>query len=136
MYKGKIVHADINRVISSCRHYDKISFLDFGMSGGDKAEEVIDLGWRRGDPMVLDVAQTIGEYWAFDRILMMDFVPKINPEFYQKVQAAFPDVTIELVTVADFKAAIADSKAVIRTGDNQDGADLIFVAGVARESSK
>ena len=136
MYKGKIVHADINRVISSCRHYDKLSILDFGMSGADKAKEIIDLGWRRGDPMVLDVAQTIGEYWAFDKILMMDFVPKINPEFYKKVQDSFPGVTIELVTVADFKAAIADSKAVIRTGDNQDGANLVFVAGVAREASK
>ena len=67
---------------------------------------------------------------------MMDFVPKINPEFYKKVQDSFPGVTIDLVTVADFKAAIADSKAVIRTGDNQDGANLVFVAGVAREASK
>ena len=136
MYKGKIVHADINRVISSGRHYDTLSILEFGMSGADKAKEIIDLGWRRGDPMVLDVAQTIGEYWAFDKILMMDFVPKINPEFYKKVQDSFPGVTIDLVTVADFKAAIADSKAVIRTGDNQDGANLVFVAGVAREASK
>ncbi len=133
MYKGKIIHSDINRVISSCRHYDKVSILDFGMSGGDKAGEIIDLGWRRGDPKVLDVAKTIGESWAFDKILMMDFVPKLNPGFYESVQNAFPGVTIELVTVADFKGAIADSRAVIRTGDNQDGANLVFVAGVARE---
>lgn len=135
MYKGKIIHSDINRVISSCRHYDKISILDFGMSGGDKAREVIDLGWRRGNPMVLDVAEAIGESWAFDKILMMDFVPKLNPAFYESVQKAFPGVEIELVTVPDFKAAIADSKAVIRTGDNQDGANLIFVAGVARDEN-
>lgn len=133
MYKGKIIHSDINRVISSCRHYDKISILDFGMSGGDKAREIIDLGWRRGEPKVLDVASVIGESWAFDKILMMDFVPKLNPEFHHKVEEAFPGVTIELVTVPEFKEAIADSKAVIRTGDNQDGANLIFVAGVARE---
>lgn len=135
MYKGKIIHSDINRVISSCRHYDKISILDFGMSGGDKAREVIDLGWRRGNPMVLDVAEAIGESWAFDKILMMDFVPKLNSAFYESVQNAFPGVEIELVTVPDFKAAIADSKAVIRTGDNQDGANLIFVAGVARDEN-
>ena len=135
MYKGKIIHSDINRVISSCRHYDKISILDFGMSGGDKAREVIDLGWRRGNPMVLDVAEAIGESWAIDKILMMDFVPKLNPAFYESVQKAFPGVEIELVTVPDFKAAIADSKAVIRTGDNQDGANLIFVAGVARDEN-
>lgn len=133
MYKGKIIHSDINRVISNCRHYDKISILDFGMSGGDKAKEIIDLGWRRGNPMVMDLAKTIGESWAFDKILMMDFVPGLNPAFYQEVQEAFPGVTIELVSVPDFKAAIADSKAVIRTGDNQDGANLIFVAGVARD---
>lgn len=83
--------------------------------------------------MVLDVARAIGDSWAFDKILMMDFVPGLNPAFYQSVQEAFPGVTIELVTVADFKAAIGDSKAVIRTGDNQDGANLIFVAGVARD---
>lgn len=135
MYKGKIIHSDINRVISSCRHYDKISILDFGMSGGDKAKEIIDLGWRRGNPMVLDVAEAIGESWAFDKILMMDFVPKLNPAFYQSVQDAFPGVEIELVAVPAFKAAIAESKAVIRTGDNQDGANLIFVAGVARDES-
>ena len=135
MYKGKIIHSDINRVISSCRHYDKISILDFGMSGGDKAREVIDLGWRRGNPMVLDVAEAVGESWAFDKILMMDFVPKLNPAFYESVQNAFPGVEIELVTVPGFKAAIADSKAVIRTGDNQDGANLIFVAGVARDEN-
>ncbi|MDD2958633.1 MAG: RbsD/FucU domain-containing protein [Lachnospiraceae bacterium] len=135
MYKGKIIHSEINRVISSCRHYDKVSILDFGMSGGDKAKEIIDLGWKRGNPMVMDVAKTIGEYWAFDKILMMDFVPKINPALYKDVQDSFPGVEIELVPVADFKAAIADSKAVIRTGDNQDGANLVFVAGVAREDS-
>ena len=66
----------------------------------------------------------------------MDSVPKRNPEFYQKVLDSFSGVTVELVTVADVKAAIAASKAVIRTGDNQDGANLVFVAGVARESSK
>ena len=133
MYKGKIIHSEINRVISSCRHYDKISILDFGMSGGDQAKEIIDLGWRRGDPKVLDVAKTIGEVWAFDKILIMDFVPTTAPEFYEAVKDAFPDVKIELVSVADFKAAEADSKAVIRTGDNTNGANLVFVAGVARE---
>ena len=113
--------------------FQRIDLARFGMSGGDKAGEIIDLGWRRGDPKVLDVAKTIGESWAFDKILMMDFVPKLNPGFYESVQNAFPGVTIELVTVADFKGAIADSRAVIRTGDNQDGANLVFVAGVARE---
>ena len=82
---------------------------------------------------MLDVAKTIGESWAFDKILMMDFVPKLNPGFYESVQNAFPGVTIELVTVADFKGRHRGFQGVIRTGDNQDGANLVFVAGVARE---
>lgn len=129
MKKTTLLHSELSYVIATLGHMDTLVIADAGLP--IPAETVrIDLALTRGVPGANQTLKVVLDEMKVERVILAEEARESNPNFLAAVQELLPDVPMEFVTHADFKARTATARAVVRTGEFAPYANVILVAGV------
>lgn len=122
-----IWHADLVRLLLDLRHHDTVVIADAGLPvPGDVP--VVDLGWRRGDPRVLDVlGAVLGELVVERASLAKELQDAASRT---ALTSALDTVPIDWISHEELKAVTGVARAVVRTGDDTPFANVVLHAGV------
>lgn len=129
MKKGTFLNADIIEVISKMGHTDEIVIADAGLQIPDGVRR-IDLALKPGYPDFMTVLKALLEVYACESYVMASEIKEKNPEMEKQILEALGDSQEEYVSHQAFKAATANAKAVIRTGECTPYANVILRSGV------
>lgn len=129
MKKGTFLNADIIEVISKMGHTDEIVIADAGLPIPDGVRR-IDLALKPGYPDFMRVLKALLEVYACESYVMASEIKEKNPEMEKQIVDALRDSQGEYVSHEAFKAATANAKAVIRTGECTPYANVILRSGV------
>lgn len=129
MKKGTFLNADIMEVISKMGHMDEIVIADAGLPIPDGVRR-IDLALKPGYPDFMSVLKVLLEVYACESYVMASEIKEKNPEMEKQILEALGDSQKEYVSHQAFKAATANAKAVIRTGECTPYANVILRSGV------
>jgi len=129
MRKGKLLNANIVRVISELGHTDSICIGDCGLPIPDNAER-IDISLYRGVPGFIETLDTILEECEVEGIILAEEIKEHNPDVHNAILKRFDPKDISYVSHIAFKKRTEKTKAVIRTGENTPYANIIIQSGV------
>ncbi len=130
MKRNGILNSDISRVLSYLGHTDTIAVGDCGLPIPDCTER-IDLALRFGVPGFMETLETVAADMKIEKIILANEIKEQNPDVLRQVLSLFEGQAVEVAFVshAELKAATADCKAVIRTGETTPYANIILQAG-------
>ncbi len=120
-------HAGIAQLIVAMRHTDTLVISDAGLPvpGG---VPVIDLGWSRGEPRLLPVLNAVLTELVIEGATIA--AETADEEFLTGLRAGLRGIPCARISHEALKAACANSRAVIRTGEDTPFANVLLHAGV------
>ncbi len=130
MKRNGILNSDISRVLSYLGHTDTIAVGDCGLPIPDSTER-IDLALRFGVPGFMETLETVAADMKIEKIILASEIKEQNPDVLRQVLSLFEgqDIEVAFVSHTELKAATAECKAVIRTGETTPYANIILQAG-------
>lgn len=134
MKKGALLNSDISTVIARMGHTDQITLGDAGLPVPHGVQR-IDLAVSRNLPPLLPVLKAVLVELEVEAVVLAEELQTVSPAAYAEIvaliQAANSKVRIQAVPHEAFKAATANSKAVIRTGECTPYVNIILQSGVS-----
>lgn len=128
MRKDGILHPQLNRVLAETGHTDLITICDRGFPVPAGIERV-DLALVTGIPTVTDVLRAIDEEFVIDTVILTHEMTEASPERYEELTEGYPHIHFKLVPHQEFKQMSLESRAVVKTGDAVQYANIIIVSG-------
>ena len=114
MRKTVLLNSMVSSVISEMGHTDMLTVGDCGLPIPEYVER-IDLALKLGVPSFLEVLDTILEELCVEKIILAEEIREKSPAMHTEILARFGEkVQVEYMPHADFKAATASSRAVVR----------------------
>ena len=129
MKKTSLLHSDLSYIIATLGHLDSLVIADAGLPIPAGTER-IDLALTKGVPGAIQTLKVVLEEMQVERIILAEEGKDHNPTFLAEVKELLPNVPVEFVSHADFKARTEDARAVVRTGEFSPYANVILVSGV------
>lgn len=134
MKKGTILNSRISAVIAEMGHTDQITIGDAGLPIPPKVDR-IDLSLVRGIPKVYSVLEAVLTELEVEKVTLAKEMKHISPNEYNSLVELLriynKDILIEDVSHSTFKERMANSKAVIRTGECTPYVNVILHSGVS-----
>ena len=129
MKKTTLLHSELSYVIATMGHLDTLVVADAGLPIPSETMR-IDLALTQGVPGAIQTLKVVLEELKVERVILAEEARERNPTFLAEVQELLPDVPVEFVSHAAFKAQTASARAVVRTGEFAPYANVILVSGV------
>lgn len=137
MKKAKLINSGISYIVSSMGHGDGITVCDAGLSIPDSTQR-IDLALTRGIPCFLDTVKVIASELEIEGVEMAEEFKEKNPDLHDALLVFLETVAdergkpllISYVAHDVFKDNMAQSKAVVRTGECSPFANVTLKSGV------
>ena len=129
MRANGLIHPQLVRVLAELGHGDRICLADAGLPIPDGVER-IDLAYRFGSPLFLDVLDALTEELVVEEITVADEAGSHCPEIVAALGEAFPDASRRTISHEAFKAETGAVRAIIRTGDVTPYANAMLRSGV------
>ncbi|EUJ41676.1 D-ribose pyranase [Brochothrix campestris] len=124
------LNSDMSKTLADIGHTDTIAIGDCGLPIPTEVKK-IDLAIEQGVPRFMTVLKNVAEHLVIEKVTIATEIITQNPDVYAAIQALFGEA-IPIVTVSheQLKAALPETKAVIRTGEATPYANIILHAGV------
>lgn len=125
------LNGQLARVISETGHTDQLIVTDAGLPIPCGVERV-DLALREGIPSFLDVLDCVLEEVQIEGALLSEEMRTVSPDMLREVEQrlAACGVTPRFVPHDAFKAATAQARAAVRSGEFTPYANVLLTAGV------
>lgn len=124
------LNSAISKVIADLGHTDTIAIGDCGLPIPSQVQK-IDLAIEQGLPSFMTVLNNVAAHTVIEKVTIADEIITQNPTVYAEIRALFGEaITIVTVSHEQLKAALPETKAVIRTGEATPYANIILHAGV------
>lgn len=126
MKKHGIIHPGLSELLASLGHNDEILICDAGYPIPASVPR-IDLGYREGQPPLLDVLETISaELYIDAAVIAAEATDELGQAIGDAAQAP-----VQRMAHVDLKARVHGCKAAVRTGEYRPYANALLVVGVA-----
>jgi D-ribose pyranase len=120
-------HAELVKLLVGLRHHDSIVIADAGLPVSGEVQ-VIDLGWRRGEPRVCDLLRAVLRELVVERASL---AKELDDESSRSaIEAELAGVPIDWIAHDELKARACSARAVVRTGDDVPFVNVVVSAGV------
>lgn len=129
MKKTGILNRDIATVLSQLGHTDTIVVGDCGLPIPQHIK-CIDLSMDLGTPSLVDVIRLIMKHMEVEKITMASEIKLQNTRLDHEITSTYGNIPLDYVFHEDFKKAMSDTKAVIRTGEATPFANVMLRSGV------
>lgn len=129
MKKKMLLNGDISAVIADMGHTDMLAIGDCGLPVPDETWK-IDLALKKGMPSFLDVLETVLDEMMIEKVVLAAEIKTSSPDMLTAILERVGDVAVEYVSHEDFKQALSNTKAVVRTGECTSYANIILISGV------
>lgn len=129
MKKTTLLHPELSYTIATLGHLDTLVIADAGLPIPEGTLR-IDLALTKGVPGAFQTLKVVLDEMQVEKLILAEEAKDRNPTFLTEVQELLPDLPVEFVSHAAFKARTADARAVVRTGEFSPYANVILVAGV------
>ena len=129
MKKNTLLNQPISTVIAGMGHKDTLTIGDCGLPIPEGPQR-IDLALRKGIPAFVDTLETVLCELYVEKVTIAREMKEVNPKLYSYMKTKFQDIEIEEIDHEEFKCRTRNSKAVIRTGECQEYANIIIQSGV------
>ncbi len=130
MKKGNLLNAPLTAAIARLGHTDRLVIGDAGLPIPPGVER-IDLAVRPGMPPFLTVVSTVLEELAVDKAIIATEMATVSPELHAALLDLLGDIEVETLPHEKFKAETKSARAVARTGEFTQYANVILISGVA-----
>ena len=118
MKKTGILNSRISAVVAQMGHKDTLAIGDAGLPV-PMGTEKIDLAVKLQDPTFQTVLETVLTELEVEGITLAE-----------EIKTVLPDVEVTFISHEDFKKELANTRAVIRTGESHPFANIILRSGV------
>ena len=122
MKKTGILNSRISAVVAQMGHKDTLAIGDAGLPV-PMGTEKIDLAVKLQDPTFQTVLETVLTELEVEGITLAEEIKTANPEQLAAIKVTF-------ISHEDFKKELANTRAVIRTGESHPFANIILRSGV------
>ena len=129
MKKRGLLNQPMMSVIAGMGHFDQLVIADAGLPIPLSTQR-IDLAVVEGVPSFLDVLQATLDEMQVEKVIIASEIQSVSPEMYSEIVRLLGDITIEMVSHADFKVITKHAHAIVRTGEFTPYCNIILVAGV------
>jgi len=137
MKKGKLLNSELAYVISKMGHTDGLTIGDAGLPIPDHVKR-LDLALKKDIPGFLDTLETILSELRVEQVIIAKEMLERSPKLYEKLLKLLRSVEaeeninidIQVINHEAFKALTAETKAVVRTGEQVPYANIILKSGV------
>jgi D-ribose pyranase len=129
MKKIGILNSDISKLISELGHTDKIVICDSGLPIPAHVRR-IDLALKQGVPSFMDCLVTVLLEMQVEQAFIAREMDQISPKLKKQMEPVLEGVTLHEVSHEELKRLTHEAKAIIRTGEFTQYANVILQAGV------
>lgn len=137
MKRTQLLNRHLSRLVAELGHLDEITVADAGLPVPSDVL-VIDLAVSPGEPQLLTVMKALSEELVIEGAITADQARGTRAEVILNealglfaLSAGSASLAAQSIDHANFKKRIADSKAVIRTGEVTPYCNIILQSGVA-----
>ncbi len=125
------LNGQLARIISEAGHTDQIVVTDAGLPIALPVERV-DLAIKAGLPAFLDVLDVVLDELQIEGAVLSEEIRSASPQMLDQIsqRLAARGVTATFVPHAEFKAATANARAAVRSGEFTPYANVLLTAGV------
>ncbi|MBJ7670438.1 D-ribose pyranase [Weissella confusa] len=116
MKKTGILNSRISAVVAQMGHKDTLAIGDAGLPV-PMGTEKIDLAVKLQDPTFQTVLETVLTELEVEGITLAEEIKTANPEQLAAIKKVLPDVEVTFISHEEFKKELANTRAVIRTGE-------------------
>ncbi len=129
MLRNGILHPQLKKVLASCAHQDWIGLVDSGF-GIPLGPERVDLAFLPNIPTTLQVLDAILAEFSVEKIILATEIQTMAPDMLQEIISRAEKTEIEFMPWVEFKPAMQDCKAIVRSGDwGIHAGNMILVGG-------
>lgn len=125
------LNGQLARVISELGHTDQLVVTDAGLPIPTQVERV-DLALREGLPAFLDVLDAVLDEVEIEAALMSEEIRTISPGMLAEIETRLSGRGVAPIFAphVEFKAATANARAAVRSGEFTPYANVLLTAGV------
>jgi len=125
------LNGQLARVISETGHTDQIVVTDAGLPIALTVERV-DLAIKADLPAFLDVLDVVLDELQIEGAILSEEIRSASPQMLDQIsqRLAARGVTATFIPHSEFKAATANARAAVRTGEFTPYANVLLTAGV------
>lgn len=129
MKKTGLLNQPISSIIAGMGHLDTLVIADAGLPIPDTTLRV-DLAVSAGVPAFLDVLSAVLGELKIEGAVIASELGSNSVHMYTQLMRVLGGSPVQQIPHVEFKAATAQAKAVIRTGEFTPYANVILIAGV------
>ena len=132
MKRTTLLHQDLSTAVAGMGHTDALALVDAGYSVPLEVDR-IDLAVRPGVPTLVEVLEALLTELIVDSYVVAEEMTDANPALLASVEAALPGIPCRRIPQMQFKDAVRQAKAVVRTGEYSPFGNVLLVGGVTPE---
>jgi len=127
--RNGIINAELARLLATLRHTDRIVICDSGLPVPDPGPPTVDLAVVYGIPPFDVVLRAVMDAIVVEAAAVADEIAQANPACLRLIEDTIP-VSPRRIPHESFKAEVAGTRAVVRTGEATPYANVILTCGV------
>lgn len=124
-----VLHPELARVLASAGHGDRVGLADAGLPI-PPATPRIDLGFRPGQPALLDVLDAVLSELRVEAYVLAEESADAAGWLVEALGSRLPAARVIWVTHEDLKVATREARAMVRTGECRPYANVLLQSGV------
>ncbi|TMJ06310.1 MAG: D-ribose pyranase [Bacillati bacterium ANGP1] len=129
MKKSGILNAELMRVITSMGHTDRLVIADSGLPIPPSVLR-IDLALSSGVPTFAQTLQAVLNELQVESATVAEEMRQRSPALYQATRHLLGATPLQHISHEQFKGALLQVRAVVRTGEQTPYANIILQSGV------
>jgi D-ribose pyranase len=127
--RGGIINAELVHLLATLRHTDRVVVADSGLPVHAAGPPTVDLAVVYGVPPFDVVFRAVIELIVVEAAVVAEEIAQANPACLQLIEDTLP-VRPGRIPHETFKAEVAGTRAVVRTGEATPYANVILTCGV------
>lgn len=127
--RNGIINAELARLLATLRHTDRVVISDSGLPVPEPGPPTVDLAVVYGLPQFDVVLRAVVAVIVVEAAAVADEIVQANPACLQVIEDTVP-VAPRRIPHEAFKAEVAGTRAVVRTGEATPYANVILTCGV------
>jgi len=132
MKKTWLLNAELSHIVAAMGHNDGLCVADAGLPIPRVADgpQRVDLAVSPSLPSFVEVLDAVLSELVVERVILAEEIRRQNPEILKAVLKRFSGVKAHFISHEEFKKAVVDTRAVVRTGECSPYANIILYSGV------
>jgi D-ribose pyranase len=127
--RSGIINAELARLLATLRHTDRVVIADSGLPVPASGPPTVDLAVVYGVPPFDVVLHAVIDLIVVEGGAVAEEIAEANPACLQLIENTLP-VAPQRIPHETFKAEVARTRAVVRTGEATPYANVILTCGV------